>query len=134
MNYLLLSININKLTILQIIGLFFIFSCEDNGSETDQIPDSIIVNPENVVLQPEQTIQMRTSIIDKENKKIEDSIVVWTSENDAVAIVDENGIVKGKSKGSSYILATVDNIQGIAEVTVSTIKKRVLSEMFTSST
>ena len=129
-----MSININKLTILQIIGLFFIFSCEDNGSETDQIPDSIIVNPENVVLQPEQTIQMRTSIIDKENKKIEDAVVVWTSENDAVAIVDENGIVTGKSKGSSYILATVDNIQGIAEVTVSTIKKRVLSEMFTSST
>ena len=134
MNYLLLSININKLTILQIIGLFFIFSCEDNGSQTDQIPDSIIVNPGNVVLQPEQTIQMRTSIIDKENKKIEDSIVVWTSENNAVAIVDENGIVTGKSKGSSYIIATVDNIQGIAEVTVSTIKKRVLSEMFTSST
>jgi len=114
--------------------LFFIFSCEDNGSQTDQIPDSIIVNPGNVVLQPEQTIQMRTSIIDKENKKIEDAIVVWTSENNTVAIVDENGIVTGKSKGSSYIIATVDNIQGIAEVTVSTIKKRVLSEMFTSST
>ena len=38
------------------------------------------------MLQPEQTIQMRTSIIDKENKKIEDAIVVWTSENNAVAI------------------------------------------------
>ena len=119
---------------LVIISRLIIFSCEDNGSETDQIPDSIIVNPGNVVLQPEQTIQMRTSIIDKENKKIEDAIVVWTSENNAVAIVDENGIVTGKSKGSSYIIATVDNIQGTAEVTVSTIKKRVLSEMFTSST
>ena len=129
-----LRIKIYKLTILQIIGLFFIFSCEDNSSQTDQIPDSIIVNPGNVLLQPEQTIQLRTSIIDKENNKIEDAIVMWTSENDAVAIVDENGIVTGKSKGSTYIMATVDNIQGIAEVTVSTIKKRVLSEMFTSST
>ena len=114
--------------------MFFIFSCEDNSSQTDQIPDSIIVNPGNVLLQPEQTIQLRTSIIDKENNIIENAIVMWTSENDAVAIVDENGIVTGKSKGSTYIMATVDNIQGIAEVTVSTIKKRVLSEMFTSST
>ena len=129
-----LRIKIYKLTILQIIGLFFIFSCEDNSSQTDQIPDSIIVNPGNVLLQPEQTIQLRTSIIDKENNIIENAIVMWTSENDAVAIVDENGIVTGKSKGSTYIMATVDNIQGIAEVTVSTIKKRVLSEMFTSST
>ena len=129
-----MRIKIYKLTILQIIGLFFIFSCDDNSSQIDQIPDSIIVNPGNVVLQPEQTIQLRTSIIDKENNIIEDSIVMWTSENDAVAIVDENGIVTGKSKGSTYIMATVDNIQGIAEVTVSTIKKRVLSEMFTSST
>jgi len=130
----LLRIKIYKLTILQIIGLFFIFSCEDNSSQTDQIPDSIIVNPGNILLQPEQTIQLRTSIIDKENNIIENAIVMWTSENDAVAIVDENGIVTGKSKGSTYIMATVDNIQGIAEVTVSTIKKRVLSEMFTSST
>ena len=114
--------------------MFFIFSCEDNSSQTDQIPDSIIVNPGNILLQPEQTIQLRTSIIDKENNIIENAIVMWTSENDAVAIVDENGIVTGKSKGSTYIMATVDNIQGIAEVTVSTIKKRVLSEMFTSST
>ena len=39
-----------------------------------------------------------------------------------------------KSKGSTYIIATVENIQGMAEIYVSNIRRKILSEMFTSST
>ena len=42
--------------------------------------------------------------------------------------------VTTKSKGSATIIATVDNIQGMAEIVVSAIRRKILSEMFTSST
>ena len=60
--------------------------------------------------------------------------VIWSSENDAVATVDEKGVVTAIDVGVTTIFATYETVQGMRNVTVSIIKKRVLSEMFTSST
>ena len=54
--------------------------------------------------------------------------------NELVAIVNQKGLVTTKSKGLVSIIATVGTIQGMAEIVVSTTRRRVLSEMFTSST
>ena len=86
------------------------FSCEDKDSAKAQVPASIVVTPVNSILKPNQIIQLYSLVIDK------------------------NGTVTTKSKGSATIIATVDNIQGMAEIVVSAIRRKILSEMFTSST
>ena len=110
------------------------FSCEDNNSAKNQVPASIVITHVNSILKPNQTVQLYSLVIDKNNSKIDDAEVVWSSTNEFVAIVDQNGRVTTKSKGSTSIIATVENIQGMAEIYVSNIRRKILSEMFTSST
>lgn len=47
-----------------------------------------------------------------------DQNVVWTSSNNAVATVNENGLVKGLSVGSANITASVGGKSGVCAVTV----------------
>ena len=110
------------------------FSCEDKNTSKTQVPASIIITPVNSILKPNQTVQLYSLVIDKNNREIEEPEVVWSSTNDIVAIVNQNGLVTTKAKGSATIIATVKNIQGMAEIVVSTIRRKILSEMFTSST
>ena len=110
------------------------FSCEDKNRSKKQVPGSIVITPVNSILKPNQTVQLYSLVIDKNNSEIDDPEVVWSSTNEFVAIVDQNGRVTTKSKGSTSIIATVENIQGMAEIYVSNIRRKILSEMFTSST
>ena len=126
------SLKINIFLLFVFSSLFF--SCEDKNSEKAQVAVSIVVTPVNSILKPNQTIQLYSLVIDKNNREIDDPEVIWFSTNELVAIVDQNGRVTTKSKGSATIIATVDNIQGMAEIVVSAIRRKILSEMFTSST
>jgi len=129
--------NILKKYILAITAITFLFfSCEDKASDSPQVPDIIIISPEvgRIILQPGETIQFKSRVFDKNNQEIIDASVVWSSDNDAVATIDENGIVSAVKKGIATIMATLETIQSMREVVVSTSKKRVLSELFTSST
>ena len=110
------------------------FSCEDKNTLKTQVPASIVVTPVNSILKPNQTVQLYSLVIDKNNREIDEPEVVWSSTNDIVSIVNQNGLVTTKSKGTATIIATVKNIQGMAEIVVSTIRRKILSEMFTSST
>ena len=92
------------------------------------------ITPVNSILKPNQTVQLYSLVIDNNNSEIDDPEVVWSSTNEFVAIVDQNGRVTTKSKGSTSIIATVENIQGMAKIYVSNIRRKILSEMFTSST
>ena len=69
-----------------------------------------------------------------DNDKIDDIAIIWTSDNESVAIVNEKGVVTGKGQGTTYIIATAGNVQNSIEITVSAIRRRILSELFTSST
>ena len=109
-------------------------SCEDKDASTIQVPSSILITPVNSILKPNESIQLYSLVIDNNNSKIDEPEVVWSSTNELVAIVNQKGLVTTKSKGSVNIIATVGTIQGMAEIVVSTTRRRVLSEMFTSST
>ncbi|MDD9879890.1 MAG: Ig-like domain-containing protein [Candidatus Marinimicrobia bacterium] len=115
---------------------FLFFSCEDKASDSPQAPEMIIISPAvgRIILQPGQTIQFTSRVFDKNNQEIIDVSVVWSSDNDAIATIDENGIVTAVKEGIATIMATLETIQSMREVIVSTSKKRVLSELFTSST
>ena len=73
-------------------------------------------------------------VLTADNDKIDDIAIIWTSDNESVAIVNEKGVVTGKGQGTTYIIATAGNVQNSIEITVSAIRRRILSELFNSST
>ena len=121
-----------KKIFLLIIITFSFWSCEDKTKATPEL-DSIVISPVISILQPGQTIQLSALVIDKENSSM-DIPVVWSSTNDQVATITKEGVVTGVGRGEANIYATIDNVQGMSEVLVSDNRRRVLSEMFTSST
>lgn len=50
--------------------------------------------------------------------------VVWTSTNEAVAVVDKNGVVTTKWKGETTIIATIESIGVSAECKVTVLPKK----------
>lgn len=47
------------------------------------------------------------------------SAIVWSSSDESVATVDDNGLVSGVSSGSATITATVRGVPGTIDITVS---------------
>ena len=123
-----------KIKTVSISFIIFIFSCEDNNSETVEIVSSIIVSPVNPLTEPNKTTQFYALVISSSNKELVDQPIVWKSSNEEVAIVDEKGMVTSINQGYSDITAELGGVKGSSQVVVSSIRKRVLSEMFTSST
>ena len=125
---------LKKYIFLSFILSSLFWSCEDKRSSANQVPSSIVITPVNTILKPNQSVQLYSLVIDKNNSEIDEPEVVWSSANELVAIVNQNGLVTTKSKGSVTIIASVGTIQGMAEIVVSITRRRVLSEIFTSST
>ena len=122
------------LNYLFIVILCFFLGCEDENSDGIQIPSKVIISPLNLILKPDQSAQLYALVIDEKNKEIDDAKVVWSSENKLVAVVNDRGFVIAKAKGSTTIRALAEDVVGIAEISVATTRRRILSEMFTSST
>ena len=114
--------------------MFFIFSCEDNNSDNIEIVSSIVVSPVNPLTEPNKTTQFYALVISGSNKELVDQPIVWKSSNEEVAIVNEKGVVTSINQGYSDITAELGDVKGSSQIVVSSIRKRVLSEMFTSST
>ena len=121
-----------KKIFLSIVIAFAFWTCEDKTQLTQEL-DTIVVSPVRSILQLGQTVQFNALAIDKSNSSM-DIPVTWSTTNDQIATITKEGLVTAVGQGEANIYATVDNIQGMAEVLVSTDRRRVLSEMFTSST
>ena len=121
-----------KKIFLLIIITFSFWSCEDKTQSIQEL-DSIVVSPVKNILNIGQTIQFTALVIDKSNSSM-DLPVTWSTTSDQVATISKEGMATAVGMGEAYIYATIDNVQGMAEILVSTNRRRVLSEMFTSST
>lgn len=84
--------------------------CEDHGSILDGIFDDIVdlfkkvrVSEKKVNLKVDETFKLE-SIIKLDKKDIE---IYWSSKNDEVATIDENGLITALSEGTSIITLTV---------------------------
>ena len=117
-----------------LILLCFFISCEDGDAGGSQIPSKIVVSPLNPILKPNQSVQLYALVIDTKNKEIEEAKVIWSSGDASVGVVDEKGMLIAKSRGSTNIKASFEGVEGIAEISVADTRRRILSEMFTSST
>ena len=124
-----------KILILVLVPWLF-FSCEDQENGSNQIPDLVIISPGvgRFILKPGESIQLDPLVIDNNNQEIVNPELVWSSSNSEVAIITEDGILKAIKEGLAAITVSHENIQSMREVAVTSSKKRVLSELFTSST
>lgn len=59
--------------------------------------------------------------------KIDNSALQWASDNEAVATVDENGVIKGITEGTATITGTVDGYTDKIDVTVQIPAARYMS-------
>lgn len=117
-----------------IFASLLLLSCDDTKSAAELVPESINITPGSIIIKPEQKQQLRAQILTIDKQTIDDMVITWSSDNESVAIVDQKGLLTGKSQGTTYILATIGNVQSSIEITVSAIQRRILSELFTSST
>ena len=117
-----------------IFASLLLLSCDDTKSAAELVPESINITPGSIILKPEQKQQLRAQILTIDKQTIDDMVITWSSDNESIAIVDQKGLLTGKSQGTTYILATIGNVQSSIEITVSAIQRRILSELFTSST
>jgi len=117
-----------------IFASLLLLSCDDTKSAAELVPESINITPGSIIIKPEQKQQLRAQILTIDKQTIDDMLIIWSSDNESIAIVDQKGLLTGKSQGTTYILATIGNVQSSIEITVSAIQRRILSELFTSST
>ena len=67
------------------------------------------------------SVQLTAAPFDANDNAVEDATVTWSSEDDAVATVDANGLVTAAGNGTANITAQADAASGAAAVTVSQV-------------
>ena len=115
-----------------ILCSIFLWTCEDKTTSSSL--DSIQIVTSQDVLMPKQTTFLYARGFDKDGNRLNKLSINWMSLNESIATIDSEGKVLAISKGVATISATSSNISGMIEIIISENKKRVLSEMFTSST
>lgn len=115
-----------------ILCSIFLWTCEDKTTSSSL--DSIQIVTSQDVLMPKQTTFLYARGFDKNGNRLNRLSINWMSLNESIATIDSEGKVLAISKGVATISATSSNISGMIEIIISENKKRVLSEMFTSST
>lgn len=93
-------------------------SCGDGDDNDDSIPvQSVSISPDHIELEPGQT-QTLTLTVEPANATY--STPVWTSQNPAVASVDQSGAVKAEKAGSTSVTVALDGFIAYCDVLVST--------------
>ena len=78
----------------------------------------VTVTPENATIVEGETVRLRATVNSEGHK------IIWSSDNELVAKVDQNGIVSGVGAGTAIITAsTADGAAASAEITVTSAQK-----------
>ena len=125
-------IKFKKLSFVFIL-MFLFWSCQDKIEKGDSVFKIVIV-PENLIIKPNQEITLYARAYDEFDNRIYVENFSWLSSDETIAVVSAEGLVTGVSSGSIIITASLSKIVGKRDLYVTTNRRRVLSEMFTSST
>ena len=115
-----------------IVTCFLFWACEDKISVSNLY--SIQIVSSNDILMPKQSTYLYARGYDKDGNRLDKISVSWSSSNGDIASIDQEGRIEAISKGIVKITASSSQISATYDIVVSINKKRVLSEMFTSST
>ena len=81
-------------------------------------PAYVVVTPSEVILPVGDTVRLMAEVWDANGAPVKDSVVAWSSSDEAVAVVDPAGLVRGASSGAATFTATTEEVSGHARVTV----------------
>lgn len=92
-----------------------------SGSTTvtvEQVPAAVVVTPVDPQVATSATVQLSAAVTDANGQAIPSPTVAWTSDDDALATVDANGLVTGVAVGTVDITATSGPASGSTAVEV----------------
>ena len=102
----------------------FIEAIDQSGIENPVPASSLTINAQELTLLVGSTDKL-TATVSPEN--VTDKTVTWTSDNEAVVIVDADGSVTAISVGVAYISATCGNATATCKVTVNPVTASALT-------
>ncbi|MDN5201353.1 Ig-like domain-containing protein [Fulvivirgaceae bacterium BMA10] len=130
---------INNIPVKPYLILLLVFICISCKKDEENAPSvsNIDISPETPVLTSiGETIQLKAIAKDAGENIIKGKRFVWSSSDESIASINENGLVTANAKGTVRITATTDNISGSTNVSieqhVSTILITPNSHMFVS--
>lgn len=100
-----------------------------SGSATGAAALSVVQRPAQITVSPDaamfesigDTVRLTAQAADANGNAVPDASLNWTSADDAVATVDEGGLVTAAGNGSASITATAGSARGSAAITVSQV-------------
>ncbi|HET7565570.1 MAG TPA: Ig-like domain-containing protein [Gemmatimonadaceae bacterium] len=79
---------------------------------------SVDIDPSTATIRPGQALQLRVTLKDADGRTLTGRTVVWSSSNNAAAIVSETGLLIGITPGSATITATSEGKSGTSHIKV----------------
>ena len=98
------------------VAALAVIACEDPVQE---VPVKVHLNKELISNLPVGSTQKLVATLDPKDAV---ATVVWSSDNEAVAVVDEEGTVTGVAPGETVITASVDKEKATCKVVVTAVK------------
>ncbi len=84
-----------------------------------QTPDSIVVVPVETILPAVgETVQLTATVLDHNGHNVDGADVTWASSDEAIATVDEQGLVTAVAGGTVEIAARSGEISAVSAITV----------------
>jgi hypothetical protein len=104
-----------------IVGLVDSAAVVDTAASVDApapAVSSVSVSPASATLAVGESVQLSATAKDVNGSPVDGSAVTWTTSNSAVASVSSSGVVKALASGSSTVMATIQGVEGKANITV----------------
>lgn len=109
------------LTILAVGGSILLGACSDDPVQPgpNPVPAAVELNPESITLTAiGETETVEVTVLDEDGIEIPDPVVTWTTSDDDVVLVDEDGVIEAVGGGAATITATSGDVSGSVEVMV----------------
>ncbi|PKL56604.1 MAG: hypothetical protein CVV35_04110 [Methanomicrobiales archaeon HGW-Methanomicrobiales-6] len=87
---------------------------------------SIVVTPSEITFGSNETQQFTATAFDQFGAEIAGVEIAWTSSDETVGTIDADGLFSALDDGTATVTATVENVTGTAEVTVTTASSGVV--------
>lgn len=111
------------------LGILGLASCGESVVQLgDQNVVALRVSPDSAELGIGRTMRIRAFPLDETGALLSTRTVEWSSNDAAVATVDESGVVTGVGSGNAEITATIASFVAVAELTVALPPALALAE------
>jgi uncharacterized protein YjdB len=93
-------------------------SADTVSVNVDQVPSSIVIFPEVTTVNRGSTVQFLATVLDRNGHEVPNPEVTWSSDEDLIAAINQEGVATGLSEGETQIRAEAGAIAEFASLTV----------------